>query len=259
MKKIREFILILVFAFAHISVHASGENPSVQRAQQLMRNMMKNILVDNENFRNNPLHDEAYFRNQSKGQDPRITIVGCADSRVHTSNFDFHPLGDVFFIRNIGNQIESCEGSIEYGMRHKKTPLLLILGHSKCGAVQAVTEGTGSLEKSIQNELCPMRLKHYTANPNDQQIEENVGYNVHNQVNKACEKYNDLIAKGVVWVVGAVYDFTPEGRGEIKVIQVNERTEESYISTFLDDVRRNGDYCNDPGRLEPCIDQASNF
>lgn len=248
MQKCTKIFSALALILVQIGIYAVEEQPSPEKALQQMRNMMKNIVIDNQEFRNDPLHDEDYFRRHAEGQWPRMTVVACADSRVHTSNFDFHPLGDVFFIRNIGNQIETCPGSIEYGVRHLHTPLLLFLGHSQCGAVKAVTQGTDALEESIRRELEPMCLKHQTPSPTKEQIAENVIHNVHNQVNKAYDQYQELVSQGLLWVVGAVYDFTPEGRGAFHVIQVNDQTDESSISAFLEDVERYGDYYNDPGR-----------
>lgn len=248
MQKTAKFLFVFSLFFGAMAGYADEENLSSEGALQQMRNMMKNILLDNQEFRHDPLHDEAYFRKQTAGQKPRITIVACADSRVHTSNFDFHPLGDVFFIRNIGNQIETSLGSIDYGVRHVHTSLLLFLGHSQCGAVKAVTQGTDDLEESIRKELAPMCLSHRTPHPTDQQIAENVEQNVHNQVNKAYSEYQDLIRQGILWVIGAVYDFTPQKRGELKIIQVNDQTDERSISVFLEDIEKYGDYYDDPGR-----------
>lgn len=248
MQKITKVIFVLSLILVQVGVWAAEGHPSPQEALQKMRNMMKNILIDNEKFRDDPSHTEDYFRKQAAGQKPRATIIACADSRVHTSNFDSHPLGDVFFVRNIGNQIETCSGSIEYGVRHLNTSLLLFLGHSECGAIKAATQGTDGLEESIREELNSLRLKHQTPTPTKEQIAENVWQNVHNQVNEACAKYEDLISQGVVWAVGAIYDFTPEGRGEIKVIQVNSQTDERAIADFLQDIKKNGDYYDDPGR-----------
>jgi len=242
------FVLFLSFIAPGMNLFAEENAANSRDFQQEMRNMIKNILVDNKKFQEDPRHDDAFFQRQSAGQHPRTTIVGCADSRVHTSNFDFHPLGDIFFIRNIGNQIETCLGSVDYGVLHLETSLLLFLGHSKCGAITAATQGLEEYEESIQHDLEPIQVTHRTPTPTDKQIAENVAENVHHQVNKALERYPNRIAEGKLWVVGAVYDFTLEGRGKLKVIQVNDHTDQEFIVAFLEEARTWGKYCDDPGR-----------
>jgi carbonic anhydrase len=72
------------------------------------------------------------------GQAPFVTILGCSDSRVPLETvFDQAP-GNVFVVRNAGNFAESAGiGTIEYGIAALKSPLLLVLGHTECGAVKA--------------------------------------------------------------------------------------------------------------------------
>merc|ERR1719310_592055 len=78
------------------------------------------------------------------GQSPMAAIIGCADSRVPVEIvFDAQP-GDLFVLRNAGNTCMCAEGSIvgstEYCIGHLRTPLVLVLGHTKCGAVAGATK-----------------------------------------------------------------------------------------------------------------------
>jgi carbonic anhydrase len=72
------------------------------------------------------------------GQQPFATILGCSDSRVPPELvFDQNP-GDLFMVRVAGNIVDTdMLGSIEYSVLHLKAPLLLVMGHQKCGAVDA--------------------------------------------------------------------------------------------------------------------------
>jgi len=82
----------------------------------------------------------------SDGQYPFAVILGCADSRVPPEVIFDQGLGDLFVIRVAGNVLDDCVlGSIEYAAAHLHTPLIVVLGHSKCGAVGATVEG-GELE-----------------------------------------------------------------------------------------------------------------
>jgi len=76
------------------------------------------------------------------GQHPFAVIVSCSDSRVPPEILFDQSLGDLFVIRNAGNVIDTVGlGSIEYGVEHLETPLILVLGHENCGAVKAVVDG----------------------------------------------------------------------------------------------------------------------
>jgi len=72
------------------------------------------------------------------GQHPFATVVCCSDSRVPPEIVFDQSLGDLFLVRVAGNIVDTdILGSIEYAVLHLKTPLLIVLGHQKCGAVDA--------------------------------------------------------------------------------------------------------------------------
>jgi carbonic anhydrase len=74
----------------------------------------------------------------NQGQEPWAAIVGCADSRVSPEwIFDCVP-SDLFIVRSAGNTaFAESIASIEYAIEHLKVPLVMVLGHSSCGAVKA--------------------------------------------------------------------------------------------------------------------------
>lgn len=75
------------------------------------------------------------------GQKPFAVILGCADSRVPPELVFDQGLGDLFVIRDAGNVVDDeVLGSIEYAVEHLQTPLIVVLGHEKCGAVTAAVE-----------------------------------------------------------------------------------------------------------------------
>lgn len=77
------------------------------------------------------------LRDFADKQTPRAAVITRADSRVHSRAWDLTPENDDFTVRDIGNQVQNVEGSVEYGIEHLHTPLLLIIGHTGCGAVKA--------------------------------------------------------------------------------------------------------------------------
>lgn len=78
----------------------------------------------------------------AKGQQPFATILSCSDSRVPVEVLFDRGVGDIFVVRVAGNVANADEtGSIEYAVDHLGTPVLIVLGHTKCGAVTAVVQG----------------------------------------------------------------------------------------------------------------------
>ena len=79
------------------------------------------------------------------GQRPIAIILGCSDSRVPPELIFDQGLGDLFVVRVAGNILDDVVlGSIEYAASHLGTSLVMILGHSKCGAIEA-TAAHGSM------------------------------------------------------------------------------------------------------------------
>jgi carbonic anhydrase len=171
-----------------------------------------------------------FFRELSRGQHPRATVVTCSDSRVHTNMLDKTPEGDLFMIRNIGNQIASTRGSVEYGINHLGSSLLLIIGHAKCGAIAAASGDFSKLEPAIRNELETIRI-----GKNLPSID-GVKLNVNNQVGDAMQEWAHEIKAGHLLVIGAVYDFADDmhqGAGKLVLINVNGQTSEAAMQAEL--------------------------
>jgi len=78
----------------------------------------------------------------AKGQTPWATIITCSDSRVPPELlFGGLGVGDLFVARNAGNMVETATmGTIEYGAEHLGVPLVVVMGHQRCGAVAAACE-----------------------------------------------------------------------------------------------------------------------
>lgn len=88
-------------------------------------------------------HLDANRRTETaaEGQKPFATILACSDSRVPVELIFDQGIGDLFVIRVAGNVCGTSEiASIEYGVEHLHTPLLVVMGHTHCGAVSAAAE-----------------------------------------------------------------------------------------------------------------------
>lgn len=104
------------------------------------------LLAGNERF----LHEKPAHPHQShrrileteEGQRPFAVVVTCSDSRVPPEIIFDEGIGDLFVIRTAGNLLGNLElGSIEYAVEHLGASLVVVLGHTECGAVKAFLEG----------------------------------------------------------------------------------------------------------------------
>src|SRR3954465_4855466 len=109
---------------------------------------LKDLLEGNERFiagkTLNPRRSPADFSKLAPAQAPDAVIVGCADSRVPPEILFDQGVGDLFVIRVAGNVVSGAgptvKGSIAYGVVALGAPLVVVLGHSQCGAVKASLE-----------------------------------------------------------------------------------------------------------------------
>jgi carbonic anhydrase len=187
--------------------------------------ILSQIVLGNNYF--TQTHPKEYFEGFSFDQKPYITLVTCADSRVPLNALMPDTSNKVFSIQNIGNQILSTEGSVDYGIYHLRTPLLFFLGHSDCGAIKAYLKGFGDEADSIKHELDFLRptIKESEGieieKLHTHVIEKNLDY----QVNIAYKKYRDLVQSGQLTIMAGFYDFKGEfgkGMGDIVIVNVNK-------------------------------------
>lgn len=213
----------LPVAAARIAHTATPQIAPVSESEQI-KGIVGNLLQDNDEFAKS--RGDAYFKPLAAGQTPRATVVTCSDSRVHTHALDKTPDGDLFMVRNIGNQLSTAEGSVEYGVHHLHTPLLIFVGHSACGAIKAASGDYRKESKAIRRELDTIKI------PKGASSLDGVRANVNNQVNAALKKFGHEVKDGNLTVVGAIYDFTNElgqGYGKLNVINLNGDTDAARI------------------------------
>ena len=102
-----------------------------------------------------PHLDRARLQEVAKGQNPFATVLSCSDSRVPVEHLFDRGVGDLFVVRVAGNVADTDElGTVEYGVDHLGTPVLVVLGHTSCGAVTAVATGAevhGHIPKLVDN------------------------------------------------------------------------------------------------------------
>ena len=148
----------------------------------------------------------------SKGQKPRAAVLGCADSRVPPELLFDQGLGDIFVVRVAGNIVDDVAlGSLEYAAEHLGVDLIIVLGHSSCGAVAATLKGgeapghLGALVKAIKPAVDECRGK--PGDALDNAVHANVR-RVVAQISSSKPVLGHLVKEGTLKVVGAHYDIT---------------------------------------------------
>jgi len=151
----------------------------------------------------------------SEGQSPFATVLSCSDSRVPVELIFDRGVGDVFIVRVAGNVVGPSElASIEYAVDHLGTPVFLVLGHTKCGAVHAVA-GSGSLPgnlRCLSERILPAVEQSKKSSPGltgDELVYQSVKNNVWKSVEDAVKSSACIREKakaGDLKVIGAVYD-----------------------------------------------------
>ncbi len=164
-------------------------------------------------------------------QNPFAIILGCSDSRVPAEIIFNQGLGDLFVIRVAGNIVAPSQvGSVEFAAERYDAPLVVVLGHSKCGAIQATIEAlhqpnnkSSSNLMSIVNRVRPSveilmhtDLRHDLEKLSKVAVRANVQVSV-NQLRHGSAVLEQLIEKGELQVVGAEYSLET---GEVEFFNV---------------------------------------
>jgi carbonic anhydrase len=133
---------------AHASQHATGDTAHDAHAKSGVTadEALKRLMEGNERFVDGhrlARADEAHVRAElANTQKPFAIVVCCSDSRVGPEIVFDQGLGDIFVVRTAGEVVDDAAlGSIEYGVEHLGAPLILVLGHERCGAVSAAVAG----------------------------------------------------------------------------------------------------------------------
>jgi carbonic anhydrase len=206
-------IMVLMAALAAPAAAAGGARMSADEALARLKEGNDRYLADKPRYPHQGRERRAITAGQ--GQHPFATVLACADSRVPVELIFDQGIGDLFVVRVAGNVAQTDEiGSIEYAVDHLATPLVLVLGHTQCGAVTAVVENA-KLPPHIANLVAPIRpaaAKAKAENP-DAAPEALIGAAIRANVLQAMEdllQRSSIVKAGVrakkTRVVGALYE-----------------------------------------------------
>jgi len=190
---------------------------SAQDALERLREGNRRFVADNRN--SDIMASHSRRRAVADAQTPFAVILGCSDSRVPAEIVFDQGLGDLFVIRVAGNIVAPSQiGSVEFAAERYNTRLVVVLGHSKCGAILATVEelGRGSKEqsrhlRSIVDRIRPS-VQAFTGTPigedPDALVHHAVRANIRmsaNHLRHGSDVLEQLIENNGLLVVGAEY------------------------------------------------------
>ncbi|WP_337884840.1 carbonic anhydrase [Fischerella thermalis] len=156
-----------------------------------------------------PDQSQARLQEVAQAQHPFATILSCADSRVPAEIIFDQGIGDIFDVRIAGNiATPEAIGSIEYAVALLNTPLLMVLGHERCGAVTAAVQNEplpgdiSTFVKAIKPVVA--KVKYQPGNTVDNAVIANVHYQI--QRLKRSPLLSERLQSGKLKIVGGRYD-----------------------------------------------------
>jgi carbonic anhydrase len=229
----RHFLQLAGIAGASLTAAAAGgglwlTQTASARAEEVAQALdpkqaLKRLLDGNQRFISqqltNPDRSKERLKELAQAQHPFATILSCADSRVAPEILFDEGMGDLFDVRVAGNVVTpEVLGSLEYAVAVLNTPLIVVLGHERCGAVTAaiknerLSNNISALVKAIAPAISKVKDK------DGDLIERAVVANVHYQIEQL--KQNSVILserslEGKLKVVGGRYDLDT---GEVTII-----------------------------------------
>lgn len=234
MNKRATFLLALTLTASPLVATESGHHAATDAVKPAKA--LEMLLEGNRNFatKGKVLHlgtmaTTARRHAIATTQKPFAVVVACSDSRVAPEILFDKGLGEIFVIRVAGNIVGSHElGSIEYAVEHLGAPLIMVLGHERCGAVTAtydahiagskVDGNIGSLVQAIDPAVTST-LARNTSGKKAEVVEQCTLENVRNvaaQIATTSPIVKEAIANGHVQVVKAYYDLDD---GKVTVVK----------------------------------------
>jgi len=199
------------------AVQAASPGPGGPPADEVIQRLLEGNQRFVKGETTSPRRSPGDFLPLAEGQRPMAVIVGCADSRVPPELLFDLGIGDLFVVRVAGNVVRGAgtpvKGSIEYGVAELGVSLVMVLGHSECGAVKAAIQHMNDKEPlpgalgPLINSIRPAVLKASGRPGNllDNAIRANVGIGVE-QLRSLQPIVAPAVKRGRVKVVGAMYD-----------------------------------------------------
>lgn len=189
-----------------------------QQQEQLSPKEIKKLLVaGNERYLSGKLKEKDFLqeiKETAAGQFPHTAILGCVDSRVNAEQIFDMGIGDIFDTRIAGNVIsEDVLGSLEFCCELAGSKLILVLGHTNCGAVTAACKDakcghvTQLLEKikPAVNKVLQSVEDITSSDAVNKVVQENVYHSI-SEIRAKSTILNGLEKEGKIEIIGGIYD-----------------------------------------------------
>ncbi len=211
------------------------KHPLLNRDQMSPKEALDILVEGNLRFMNNYSHDKDFqsLLNITRDkQHPFASFLSCSDSRAPVELLFDQALGDIFSVRLAGNiASDKAIGSLEFSSKYLGSKLIVVMGHSSCGAVKAacddfkdghIGEIINFIKPSIRHEKTVLNKEDRTSKNPDFVEKINV-LNVKHQIDtiiRQSDIVNDMIEARQIAIVGSIYDLTT---GKVNFL------EETYI------------------------------
>ena len=234
LKKIKNIFFSLIFSatliqfsFPADASESAIKKPSPDKVIEMMTEGNKRFYTGKSSYPHKDAARIALAGKADQGGYAYATVVACSDSRVPVELIFDAGIMDIFVIRVAGNVCDTDSvGSIEYGLAHVHTPLLVVLGHTQCGAVTAVTHSLHGKGSKLESNIPPLvdniepAVKKVMEEHKGKRIDKMISYAIEANVWQGIEDLfmkspavRNLVKEGKVKVVGAIYDV---GTGKVK-------------------------------------------
>jgi len=242
-------IIVVPFVFLSSPVvpgenNAVSKKPGPEEAIALLKEGNQRFVAGKSIHPHTGAARLAQAGSEDQGDHAYATVITCSDSRVPVEIIFDAGIMDIFVIRVAGNVCDVDErGSIEYGLAHVNTPVLVVLGHTQCGAVTAVTHSLQGKGHELERNIPPLvdniepAVKRAISKNKEIQGDSIIPYAIEENVWQSIEDLfmnspstRELVKTGKAHVVGAIYDV---GTGKIdwlpasKVTQILTKVEAS--------------------------------
>jgi len=226
--------------------------PCAQKAIALLKEGNKRFISGNSIHPHTDNKALLLAGNSDQADYAYATVITCSDSRVPVERIFDAGVMDIFVIRVAGNVCDVDEiGSIEYGLAHVHTPVMLVLGHTKCGAVTAVTHSYHGKKHKLERNIPPLidnilpAVKRASEKYSNLHGEDLIPHAIVENVWQSVEDLfmnspitRELVKTGKVKVIGAIYnvatgkiDWMPES-DVTKILENVEKNPKRALNTY---------------------------
>jgi len=210
------------------------KHPLIDRDKMTPKEALDILIEGNQRFLNNYQSDKDFqslVQITKDKQHPFASILSCSDSRAPTELLFDQALGDVFSVRLAGNiASDKAIGSLEFSSKYLGSKLIVVMGHSSCGAVKAACDDfkDGHIGEIIN--LIKPSIRHERTIPANERNSKNPAFvekvnelNVRHQIEtiiRQSDIVDEMIESKQIAIVGAIYDLAS---GKVRFL------EDSYV------------------------------